>query len=559
MPLNTTMTGFDMVYAITQDTVNKQLALLSGQTIPEKVTIGDSDNDGGSLTATLLPPVIKFNTGIPHEAYLCLTFNDGMFTYWSGQGNNSVQKTAPVSGWTIVFNVKINIAQIAQDNIKAAKGIPVQIADMLGKFDPSMFSVQNIFIDFESSDLSTFSSAMSSLPGIDDATKIIFNKTIRLWLLDHKGTDNPFILGFPVTAKQPSGSSDAVFAPAGANLSTHGYEYGNNPADGSKDGLSTLNFLLVTGNRNILSDPSLMRADAGSFHKNLVDKTGIDGKAIIAQEVFFQNYLYNLIVAPLGAQLLSLPDYVHARPDRSPNVDINDKTHGFVQNGNSWHYGDHVKLSWHESGSASHDRESEQNLQYDVQVLTAPDASGQPRLTVNISGSMYRYEWDQQNIDIKGPFGITIKSNVYVGKGWANATMSFNIKLQFVANGNGQISITSVTQQNPPQTDSGTSGVYEFADFFNGILGLNSISSDWANNAGSLRSIEGGITGQLISSVGPTLDNAMSKIILCGGSGFSYQNIQLNADNDIEIDLLLNPATLKATYKEGFSVEQAIN
>ncbi|MDN5284653.1 MAG: hypothetical protein JWR38_927 [Mucilaginibacter sp.] len=536
MPLQTTMTGFDMVWAITQNTVNSQLDWLSGQTIPTQVTIGDINNDAGAINGTIAPPTVSFDTGEPHLAYLYLTFSGGTFTYWSGYGKSAIQKNSPIAGWKIAFSVHLNIAQIAQDFIKDGKAIPQEIKDMLTNFDSTMFSIQSIFMDFENSDLSTYNDLKSSLPGATNQVADTFNSMLRVWLLDHKGSDNPFILGFPVTAKQPTDDVKAVFNPTGANLSTHAYEYPLNKNDGSKDGLSTLNFLLVTGNRSILDDPALMRPDAGSFHKNLVETNDIDGKAFIAQEVFFEKYLNDLIIKPLGDKLQTNPDYVNARPDRSPDVTTNDKTHGFVFTDSTWKFGDHVVLEWEESGNIIHKRVSEQNLQYAVTTGTENDASGGARLTINIDGSIYRYEHDTVYQD----WGKLGKS--YYGDAWASAKLSFNIKFQFIAGTDGKITITHSSIENPQVLDHGQGGIYDFADFFSGILGLHTISDDWDTNAASLGAVDKGIADKLVTDTGPILESAMTKVILPGRKEFFYKNIQLNSDFDVEIDFAYKSA-----------------
>ncbi|KAA5547819.1 hypothetical protein [Adhaeribacter rhizoryzae] len=517
--------GFDMVYTITQDAINKQLASLSGQTIPTHITIGDSETNGASISGTIGSPSLGFNTGEVHLASLHIPFTNGTFNYYTGHGPSQTVKTFNVAGWVIAFNIKLNIAQLAHEYTTASKVIPEEVLNTLSKFDSNMFNIYSIFMEFENSDLATYD-AKSSFPGADDITKKAFGDLIRVWLLNHKGTDNPFIIGYPIV-KNESSYLQEVFEPCGANFST-------TPNTSGQEGLSTLNILMVTGDRDMQSDPALSRADAGLFNRSLVTSADADGKVIIASETFCQIYIYSLLVKPLGDKLQSLPNFAHSRPDRGPNVDIYNKTFGFIldEDGRSWHYGDHIKLSWHESGFNSHDRESEQNLQYKVQLCTENDASGTPRLTLNISGSVYRYEWDQLNTDIP-PF----KSNVYVGKGWANATLSFVTKLQFIAQGDGNVQITQASQQNLPVTNSGTEGMYKFADFFNGILSLNQISEDWASNGASLGAIEGDIISNFINSTGPIINSAMSKIVFPGKNEFVYHNIQMNSDGDIELDL----------------------
>ncbi len=564
MPLQTTMKGFDIVYAITQKALNTQLAVLAGSTIPTKIVIGDPDTFGAELTGTIAAPTMNFTTSISdlHTAYLNIRFTDGIFSYYQGHGSNQVLTTCHVAGWIACFNVKLNIAQIAQDYIKVTKAIPSDILRKLTAFDETMFTIHSIFIDFEDANHCTYDASKSSV-GNDAEIGKKLGDLLRVWLLNHKGTNNPFILGYPISKKtalksnfqRPSlfvpffgmdfrdddnyrqaeneETQRAIFEPSGTTFST--------TINNIQPDLSTLNFLLVTGDRDLTKEPALMWPDAGAFSKNFIENKESDGKVIIAHETFFNRYLYNLLIKPLETRLQSLPDYVNARPDRSPNVVLNDKTHGFLLNGNGWRYGDHVKLSWHESGDNSHDRESEQNIQFNVNVTTENDSSGNPRLTVNIYGSIYRYEWDQLNTDIKGwaPFvgTFTLKSNVYVGKGWGSAAINFSIKLQFICQEDGTILITQQSSEDAPIKQSGTAGIYEFADFFNQILGFDQISDDWSYNAASLGAIEAGIAYNFLNSISPLLDSTMQKVILPAKNEFSYKNIQINGDSDIEIEL----------------------
>jgi hypothetical protein len=547
---NPTLTGFDMVWAITENTVNSQLSWLQDSgLIPNKVKIGDLDNDGiaiggtGEDEATINAPTVDFDTGVPKQVKLIIEFTGGNVSYYSGFGRNATVKKQPVAGWKLVFNVNLNIGQIGHDYLIAGKNIPPEILKILTQFDPSMFSVQSIFMDFENSDLTTYNTLESVIKTDEPFVQQNFATSVGAWITSHKGTDNPFILGYPVTRQTPPADVPSIFEPTGANLSAHSYQYPAGSTDQSKNGLSTLNFLLVTGNRKITDDQSLYGPGAGIFHRNLVESNEIDGKGIIARDVFFDKYLHQVLVVPFEQRANELQDYVHARDDRGPNIGICDRTGidpnqpatsqraRFVRTATGWSYGDHVQLNWHESGFYSHDRESEQNLQYTITVSMQPDAAGAQRLTMDIQGSLYRYEWDQQNEDIP-PF----KSNVYVGKGWASATITWNIRLQFIAGVDGKITITKTAVQNDPVTDHGDAGLFKVADFFSDLLDLHGINDNFRDNAASLGQIESAIVQQLIDQTGPILDNAMTRVVMPARSQFFYKNLLLNSDGDIEID-----------------------
>ncbi|WP_300752578.1 beta/gamma crystallin-related protein [Janthinobacterium sp.] len=550
-----TLTGFDMVWAITQNTVNSQLAWLqSCKLIPSDVQIGDLGRDGLQIggsdadRATIAPPTVEFDTGNAHEARLMISISGGNVSYYSGFGAKAIVVKEAIAGWKLAFNVKLNIGQIAHEHLTGGDGkVPPEILKILTQFDSTMFSIQSIFLDFQNSDMANYNTVLSSINTTNSFLQQNFATMVGSWIKSHQGADNPFILGYPVTRLAPPAELKAVFEPTGANLSTHAYEHPAGDNDKSKAGLSTLNFLLVTGDRKITDNPALYAADAGSFHRNLVLSNDIDGKGIIARDLFFKRYLKPLLIEPFENAVNKLPDYLNARRDRNAEAAINSKSGvsgapkgqraRFVPSATGWTYADHVRLAWHESGFNSHDRESEQELKFNVDVSMQPDTAGASRLTLDIAGSLMRYEWDQVNQDF--PF----KNNVYMGKGWARATLRWSIRLQFIAGTDGKITITHSSKAAEPVKESGTGGVYSVADFFTDLLGLHGVSDDWRDNAAGLSSIDQGVVTQLIAATSPIMDAASTRIVMPAHSQFFYKNMLMNADGDIEIDFAYKSAS----------------
>lgn len=552
---STTLTGFDMVWAISQNTVNAQFDWLqSSGLIPSELLLGNLARDGltiggtGADRATIAAPTVDFDTGNAHEARLLISFTGGNVSYFSGFGAAATVVKEPIAGWSLAFDVKLNIGQIAHEHLTVGDGrIPAEIQKILTQFDSTMFSIQSIFLDFQNSDMANYDTILSVIKTDNSFLKQNFATMVGSWIKSHQGQDNPFILGYPVTRNTPSADVKAVFEPTGANLSTHAYEQAAGASDKTKGGLSTLNFLLVTGDRKITDSPQLFAADAGSFHRNLVQSNDIDGKGIIARDLFFKRYLKPLLIEPFEAVINSQPDYVFARPDRSPSIAINTKSgvanpaNGqrarFVSTPTGWAYEDDVKLAWHESGFNSHDRESQQQLKFSVDVSMQPDADGASRLTLDIAGQLMRYEWDQVNQDF--PF----KSNVYMGKGWASAALKWTVRLQFIAGTDGKVTITHSSNTFDPIKDSGDAGVYKVADFFTDLLGLHGISDDWKNNAAGLDAVDRDIVTKLIAETDPVLDAASTRIVMPARSQFFYKNMLMNADGDIEIDFSYKSAS----------------
>jgi hypothetical protein len=168
----------------------------------------------------------------------------------------------------------------------------------------------------------------------------------------------------------------------------------------------------------------------------------------------------------------------------------------------------------------------------------APDADKVSRLTLEIDGTLYRYEKDQLNTDVP-PF----KSNCYLGDGWAEATLPWSIKLQFVAGADGKLTVTKTAVEDPPRTDHGQGGAYDIADFFNNLFDLNTISSDWQNNAVGLSAVEKLVAQAVDQQTGNVLQAAATKIVMPAPKTFFYKNIRLDPQSsNIAIDLTYKAA-----------------
>jgi hypothetical protein len=396
-------------------------------------------------------------------------------------------------------------------------------------------------MDFQNSDLTSYDTTYSDIKVDNEAVKQIFSTGIAAWINSHKGNDNPFILGHSVASNTPAApGTPAVLQPTGGNFSSHVFS----PMTPQNAGLSTFNFLLVTDGRKITDHPELYGPGAGLLNYNPVETNQVDGVGAIDTAVFLDRYIKPVIIDPLNRSLSAMQDYVHARPDRNPKVEVNDKSapdaHGratFVRTPTGWNYHDTVHLYWHESGFYSHDRWSQQSLTFEVKLLMANDAGGVPRLTLQIDGSLFRYEKDQQNTDIP-PF----KSNVYVGDAWANATMPWTIKLQFVAGADGKLTITKTAAEGQTQTDHGQGGVFDVADFFRGLFDMKTISSDWSDNAGGLAAVEKLVADSVEKQAGDVIEAAASKIVMPAPKTFFYKNIRLDPRGNIAIDLTYKAA-----------------
>ncbi|SFU63155.1 hypothetical protein [Pseudoduganella namucuonensis] len=532
--------GFDQVWALAPETVNKQFASMRQHgLLPRAVQVGDLDEAGlliggeGVDRAVLATPGISFDTGAPRMARLSLTFNSGNMSFYNGFGNRTSILKQSIAGWKIAFNVKVQLLPVAmQDLLNGAAPAAPGTINRIGRFDEAHFRLQAAVLDFEQSDLMHPDAAHTDLATDNSFLANNFANFIGAWLKGLAGPGNPFVLGYAVTRKTHAADILEGLLPCGANLAACG----------------TLNFLQVSGERKIAHEPRLYSGTAGHFNPPPPVAEGAAGKLIVSRETFFKRFLKPLLVDPIQRRLTALPDYLHARRDQEGELDLDETVNeksgaaatldngaraAFVPNAHGWSYRDHVLLHWREGNRHLHDRESEQDLQFSVSVSSQPDAQGVSRLTVDLYSSLMRYEWDRMNQRV-APF----MRKTYMGKGWARTTMHWSMRLQFVPAPNGGIAVTVGGKRAPAATDSGVVGMYVVSDALAHLLNMNKITNDWEGNHAGFAALQGSVMVELGAAATAMFGQAAGQLVLPAGPQLCYRGIQLNEDGNIELDLV---------------------
>lgn len=535
--------GFDFVWTLQPAMVNRQLASMQhAGFIPSTVQTGNLATAGlliggeGDDRAVLAAPEVHFETGLPRTAALVLTFTSGTMRFPNGYEGGEVLRQ-PLAGWRIAFQVRIQLQPVMiRDLLNGAAPASPASVNRLGRYDEAYYRVQAAMLDLEQSDLSQADALGTSLHTDNAFLATRFTAAIGAWLKQLAGAGNPFALGYVVTRKTHVDDILDRMQPSGANIAANG----------------TLNFLQVMGDRKIAHDPRLYGTSAGHFDPPLPPTPGSAGKLVMAREAFFNGFLRPLLVEPIALRLASLPDYVHARRPQGDELDrdesLNEKSGvaatldngaraAFVQNASGWEYRDHVLLHWREGCERSqdrlHDRESEQDWKFQIAVSNQPDADGVERLTIDVTSTLMRYEWDRIN-QKSGPF----MRKTYLGKGWARTSMQWTVRLQCLPNGRGGIGLAVSVRQMPAVTDSGVVGMYVVSDARAHLLNMNKISNDWEGNAAGMAALLQTEVAQFSAAISALFGQAAGHLVLPAGPQLAYQGVRLNNDGNIELDLV---------------------
>ncbi len=250
---------FDMVVSMTQKLINDQLTLLLRQgTIQPQLIVYqdyvdgdfvyrmvDNENDipeDVAYISTTLHPQIKINRTDSTLLFM-LNMPSGKFTYWYGNGRNAILKDVEINNWCYGFSVNMDLYAVAGDLEGQGLIVPDLVQDQLTAFTDNMFSVNALFLDFQSTDLLTFDVRETSVGEAGDIVEeqlVSFMQYYFNWLIE---TGNPYILGYAIDQTSesviPEGEEvPSTIKPIGTTYTM--YKENSNPNK------SNLNYCLVT-------------------------------------------------------------------------------------------------------------------------------------------------------------------------------------------------------------------------------------------------------------------------------------------------------------------------
>jgi hypothetical protein len=336
---NETLAGYDMVLALSQNTINYQFSqlhkrniihkkwgVLGGKTTDDKnfhITDQDAgfkqkinawiaiqkeiekarkDNNWAEIgnlmnrvqsenlnftfgwEAVLLAPEVSFIKDNTKEVFLELRFKSGKLYYRE-------EETKAISVFDLkdalyVFKVPIGQLKVSKENMILDAGESAKTIIRESGLSDEDFTIQSLFLNFENANISNFDTTKSKLPDGSDsdfqnAIANYFNMTIA-------GSGNPYVLGYGIHRKKIKATEKAMFQPTSLAFST---SYSNKNKQSGV--FSALNFLMML---NDTKPPS--STTAGILPHSLIElgkdtSSSTDGVFSIQQN-HFNTYLDSL-------------------------------------------------------------------------------------------------------------------------------------------------------------------------------------------------------------------------------------------------------------------------
>ncbi|KAK4167410.1 hypothetical protein QBC43DRAFT_141549 [Cladorrhinum sp. PSN259] len=319
--VTTTSTGqYDMLLAMSQDSINAALAAmwdLDGDDIG--VIEFDRIKAGmGSIRGKIEAPdmqVIADGTGRGSVLFR-LNFASGTAKLYDEDLEDFDEKS--MKGFKIAFTVDIAcndvhaevlriVTKLGDSNVDPRKkaSLEAQLArakNTIEKFGKQAgdFSIQQLFVNFATANISSLSQSELELPGLDPAQVTSFSFLLLQWLTANK-TSNNTTLGYGLAVDPAKKSYFKVadcLIPTSVNLQT--YPYKGTPTADPKlgwTGEATRNCLVycnMTANNQVSGERTL--AWSGNFTTIHPDKESrVDGTAIIKRQLFLDRFVVPML------------------------------------------------------------------------------------------------------------------------------------------------------------------------------------------------------------------------------------------------------------------------
>lgn len=526
---------YDMVVSMSEDLINSQLIHLTQlgtirsslimQQIPHPKTksftykiLDDASSinkDLGYINAEIIPQ-ISIPTG-GTKLTLLIKLLSGEAQLWIGEGPFAKLTKTPIDNWVYAITVNMNLKNITGD-IKNLK-IPANITKQLTHFTEDMFTVNSLFLDFESSVLDTFDPAATTVGKAGDEFLKALTFFMSFYFTSLKTSGNPYVLGYSINqtdqTKPPKNEqvSDSL-KPVATNYSMY-----QDSTDAKK---SNLNYLLVTkgGFDKLPGSPDIFPSNWIGASEN------IDAKMIISH----QDLIEKLVLKPLFNQL-----------QNNIYTQIQDKLDDNIYPGNSYEEGKTITstgMSFVVANELSDDDNTDQykntfDVSFDNQSSNQNDDGS---AIIQLSGSLYFHKESSESM----PF-CTARARATITQDWSG---SITIKATKDKDGKPSLSMSHNISASNPNTSTSKNDCADAWSEIGEILG--------AIIDGFTGFLDDGFFAQLLSNalsthvsglgslqtVTPNLPNLLNNTILLPAGGvFYFKNPAIDNEGNFSLDL----------------------
>lgn len=525
------LNGYDMVVALTEDTINAELVRLYSTQLTNDpnsefvihhvlntVTVDDKGSKDGFENVQIDVPTISLDSGVSKQNYITLILRllSGTYYYVDAHGT---QQHVQVENWQIDCPVNVSKTPYTSDTRTS-----MATKEVLQSFSNANFTINSLALNFEDADslAEDVSITFPENSQLSGKQRVFVIADIADYLHGLQGSNNPYILGYPITAA-PTNSTVSIFQPVSINYSTTPYLYpaGHDSHDHSNDGLGTLNLLLMTAN-----NPPPDSSSAGIFRTNWIDpsmKQGdneVQGIMVVSKKVYRGQFLELNVLLHLFQLLAAMPGPLAVQ------------TGGFVAtDDHTWQLNYQHEVSNTYENADSGVRDLIETKTY-INTCTASLIAG-PYPLIKIAGSLhcnvsYKETEHFSGADVAGAWA------------WAATRVDWDSYVTFAAGQNGKIlvNVAPAESYTAPQT-SDKGPYYQLTDWIANWLGKG-----MDNTLREVQAASSAVAGNTFVGIASGISAAFTPLnntyVFPGGSTFFFSNLQMNAEGDLLVYITYN-------------------
>ena len=501
------LNGFDMVVAVSEATLNFQLAhLFKHKLLPQAAS---SEDPQPSIKLTFGPPTVDLQMATSRfdqdgrSAVLRMHVTTGV--HESCATSPSVPTT--LDGITLAYCAPLAIADVSLDTIQqtqaaadaSAADEPFSLLEAFSDFSDELFDYHRLFLDLTNVTPEDWDAGNSDFKGLDINVVTDLIAYVAGYLGQDLAPSNPFVVGYGTTAKAPSAlpPDQALLAPTAATYSASAQTL----APGAPDpGLATLNYLLVSG-RDLPAGP------AGQFAKPWIASQDTYAVLAVSRGLFRRGYVAQEILPALAAAMgVSEP---------------------FAEDGSGWVVSDlsanRYTLKNADSGMVNvHVTDTQQS------GCGATIADGADPVVLTAEGFFYRKIYFEEN-----PLGIHTDY-------WADARQPWTLTIQMSAGADGTVVLAPTATKGDVVTSHGENSMAKLGDAVAGLFG-KTMKAAMEDIDQRLQPIEKQLVQQLGTQLAASLQGLAKVVILPAGQTFLYKHLHLSPEGNLLIDATPTP------------------
>lgn len=260
-----TLTSYDTVVAVTQDTINEMLAVFLS-TLQKQVALYYTVDNNGNYVPTTPENAVYIFTGTldytldangnpvnmvvlnsqigPQTVLYNITFSNAEFKSTVAPTFDITQQGG--SPWIISFQVNLSQVSAALSNLPASAQATIQKATT--GLDPNIFSIQQLYIDLNTA---VFDS-LQNINGMNTFAESIFQGIMRSYLASLQAQKG-IVFGYSVVAAGLNTALVPTFMPTALDFCVSSYTDAN--GQHSDPQADTLNYLLMVSGRALPPQP----------------------------------------------------------------------------------------------------------------------------------------------------------------------------------------------------------------------------------------------------------------------------------------------------------------